>query len=147
VHYWEEITGLARGNNPILLLSIVREESYFNPDAVSVAGARGLMQLMPQTAAEVKNSYGLQMSSNYWKNPADNIKLGALYYGQLRKMLEDNDFLTILAYNGGVGSVKTWRSFLNYKDFDEFLEQVPYPETQNYLKKVLRSYWNYTRIY
>ena len=62
-------------------------------------------------------------------------------------MLNNLDISAIAAYNGGIGSIGNWQKNLNYADTDEFVEQIPYPETKNYVKKVFRSYWNYLRIY
>ena len=62
-------------------------------------------------------------------------------------MLNGMDVSSIAAYNGGIGSVNNWKSSIYYNDTDDFIEQIPYPETQNYVKKVLRTYWNYVRLY
>ena len=62
-------------------------------------------------------------------------------------MLSGMDISSIAAYNGGIGSVNSWKQNIYYNDTDEFVEQIPYPETKNYVKKVFRSYWNYVRIY
>ena len=136
------------GNNLPLMLGLIREESYFDPLAQSSAGASGLMQLMPSTASEInlKFSLGMDVSSALF-NPIQNIKLGNYYYEFLRKNLEGMDISSVAAYNGGIGSLKTWKTSLHYNDTDEFVEQIPYPETKNYVKKVFRSYWNYIRIY
>ena len=150
VLYYDEVKHYAdeTGNNPPLMLSLVREESYFDPLAQSIAGASGLMQLMPSTASEINNKFNLGMiipSSLF--NPEKNIKLGNYYYEFLRNNLEGHDISSIAAYNGGIGSIKKWKTSLYYNDTDEFVEQIPYPETKNYVKKVFRSYWNYIRIY
>ena len=135
-------------HNPVLLLSIIKEESHFDPKATSGVGAKGLMQLMPQTASEVKNAYGIASSDpNYLYNPKINVQLGSLYFSKLKKINDGSEFYAVLSYNGGLGMVKSWRNKLIYQDRDDFLEQVPYPETQDYLKKVYRAYWNYARIY
>lgn len=150
IHYYEDIKQNARyrHNDPILILSIIREESYFNPKAKSAAGARGLMQLMPSTALEASNISGISLPNmNLLFDPYINIRLGNIYYARLKKPLSGKDFLAVMAYNGGIGAVSRWQRELNYFDVDEFIEQVPYPETQNYLKKVYRTYWNYLRIY
>lgn len=150
VHYYDEITEYARplNNSPIIILSIIREESYFNPKVRSAVGACGLMQIMPSTAKEVGARYGINFSSDkFLLEPDINIKLGNAYYSQLRRALLNRDVLAVLAYNGGIGSVTRWKENLNYTDVDDFVEQVPYEETQNYLKKVYKSYWNYVRIY
>lgn len=134
------------GNNLPLMLGLIREESYFDPLAQSAAGASGLMQLMPSTANEINSKYSLGMSRDLF-NPSKNIKLGNYYYEFLRNNLEGYDISSIAAYNGGIGALKTWKKSLRYNDTDEFVEQIPYPETKNYVKKVFRSYWNYVRIY
>ena len=142
-HYADET-----GNNPPLMLALVREESYFDPLAQSIAGASGLMQLMPSTAAEINNKFhlGMLIPSSLF-NPENNIKLGNYYYEFLRNNLEGYDISSVAAYNGGIGSIQRWKTSLHYNDTDEFVEQIPYPETKNYVKKVFRSYWNYIRIY
>lgn len=150
IHYYNEILQNARlrNNDPVLILSIIREESYFNPKVQSPVGARGLMQLMPSTAREAASSVGMSLpNENLLYDPEINIRLGNIYYSKLKKSLVSRDVPAILAYNGGIGSVSKWISSLSYEDIDDFVEKVPYTETQNYLKKVYKSYWNYLRIY
>lgn len=150
IQYYDVIKQNARywNNDPILILSIIREESYFNPKAQSQAGASGLMQLMPATAKEAAAISGITFdNNNLLFDPDINIRLGNVYFSRLKKSLLGKDFLAVLAYNGGMGSVLKWEDNLNYVDIDDFIEQVPYPETQNYLKKVYKSFWNYMRIY
>lgn len=150
IHYYNDIERSASyyRNDPILILSIIREESYFNPNAQSQAGAMGLMQLMPSTAKEAALNSGTSLPSNKMLfDPTINIKLGNIYYSRLKNLMNNKDILAVLAYNGGLGSVSKWKEDLSYRDIDDFIEQIPYPETQNYLKKVYRSYWNYIRIY
>lgn len=148
VHYYDNIKEFTLNNNPLILLAMIKEESHFDPKAVSSVGARGLMQLMPQTAREIKNSYGLNYpDENYLFNPRYNIQLGSMYMSNLKKINGGSEFYAILSYNGGAGMVKIWRNNITYSDRDDFLEQIPYSETQNYLKKVYRAYWNYARIY
>lgn len=150
VHYYNEIEQSANNwkNDPILILSIIREESYFNPKVKSAVGASGLMQLMPATAREAGNIGGIDIpSENLLFDPDINIRLGNIYYSRLKRALMNKDIFAVLAYNGGLSSVSRWEENLKYVDVDDFVEQIPYPETQNYLKKVFRSYWNYLRIY
>lgn len=150
IHYYSDIEQSAkiRRNDPVLILSIIREESYFNPKAKSAAGARGLMQLMPESAREASNISGISLPNmNLLFDPYINIRLGNIYYARLKRALSSKDFLAVMAYNGGIGSVSRWKGDLNYLDADEFIEQIPYFETQNYLKKVYRTYWNYLRVY
>jgi soluble lytic murein transglycosylase len=105
------------------------------------------MQLMPTTAHDIGNKYGINFNTSYLFNPELNIQLGNLYYSTLREAFGGKDISAISAYNGGIGSVSGWRINLNYTDTDEFVEQIPYEETKNYVKKVFRSYWNYVKIY
>jgi len=150
VLYYNEIKKYAdkTGNSLPLMISLIREESYFDPLTQSPVGASGLMQLMPSTAREINSrfSLGLDLSDALF-SPEKNIELGNYYYEFLRNNLEGYDVSAIAAYNGGIGSIKAWKSTLHYNDTDEFVEQIPYAETKNYVKKVFRSYWNYIRIY
>ena len=103
------------------------------------------MQLMPNTANDIANRNGIGYFDLY--KAEDNLKIGNLYYSYLLNQLNQKDFFVILGYNGGFNAVNQWKTYLNYECNNDFLEQVPYPETQNYLKKVLKSYWNYIRLY
>lgn len=150
VMYFDDVKKFAgeTGNSLPLMLGLIREESYFDPLAQSMVGASGLMQLMPSTASEINSKFSLGMDvSSALFNPYSNIKLGNYYYEFLRKNLEGYDVSSVAAYNGGIGSIQKWKTTLHYNDTDEFVEQIPYPETRNYVKKVFRSYWNYIRIY
>lgn len=144
LHYFEIVDKAKGNNNPIVLQSILKEESHFNPFAKSCVGASGLMQLMPATYNEISKNHGI--SGDIFK-PESNIAAASTYYGNLKKVLGNKDLYAISAYNGGIGSVNSWFSKLVYNDTDEFVEQIPYPETKNYVKKVLRSYWVYGNIY
>lgn len=148
-NYYKQIKKYAQEskNNDALMIAIVREESSFNSQSQSGVGAIGLMQLMPTTAREIGQQYGITFDNNHLFNPELNLRLGNLYYATLNKMLDGKDMSSIAAYNGGIGSVTRWKSTLKYDDVDEFVEQIPYEETRNYVIKVFRSYWNYTRIY
>ncbi len=144
LHYYDFVVKNKGANNPIILESVIKEESHFNEFAHSFAGASGLMQLMPATYEEiVKNT---NINSDIY-NPDSNIKAGSIYYERLKKSLGNKDLYALSAYNGGIGSVSSWMSKLVYNDTDEFVEQIPYPETKNYIKKVLRTYWVYGNIY
>lgn len=149
LHYLPLIKKEAKlyGNNPALILALIKEESYFNPDAHSGAGAMGLMQLMPATAYDTGMKNGYQFNTADLFNPEFNIILGNIYYAGLRNSLNNNDLLAVASYNGGIGSVQRWLYNFRYSNIDEFLEQIPYDETKNYVKKVFTSYWNYSRIY
>ena len=149
MHYFDFIERYSRKyeNSAALIYGIMRTESYFDEKAGSSVGARGLMQLMVPTASETASRAGIPFKADDLYDPEKNINLGNLYFSQLRKMLDNRDISSVAAYNGGVGSVLKWQKELNYDDSDEFVELIPYPETKAYVKKVLKSYWNYSRIY
>ena len=149
LHYWDTIKHYSStvANNIPLMMSVMREESYFDPKAQSVVGASGLMQLMPTTASEIAKSYEIEDEDINLFDIDCNIMLGNYYYAQLRSILNGLDVSAIAAYNGGIGNVQNWKSSIFYNDTDEFVEKIPYPETKDYVKKVFRSYWNYIRIY
>lgn len=144
LHYYETISRYKANNNAIILQSILKEESHFNPQAMSGVGASGLMQLMPATYSEVAKYNNI--SSDIF-DAENNIRAGSVYYSNLKKPFGGKDLYALSAYNGGIGSVTGWISKLTYSDTDEFVEQIPYPETRNYVKKVLRTYWVYGNIY
>lgn len=144
LHYYEIVDQVKGNNNPIILESIIKEESHFNPNAISGVGATGLMQLMPATYAEIEKNHQLPQGVS---SETKNIAAGSFYYTTLKRALGHKDLYAITAYNGGIGSVQNWFSKLIYNDTDEFVEQIPYPETKNYVKKVFRTYWMYGNIY
>ena len=130
--------------NPYLMLALIREESTFNTHAQSSVGATGLMQLMPATASSL--NVGV-LSADMLYDPKLNIGLGIKYFSSLKSMFSGNEMLAVLSYNGGPSNVNRWSAKLNEIEFDEFVEDIPYSETQNYIKRVFGTYWNYIRIY
>ncbi len=130
--------------SPYLMLSLAREESFFNNEAVSSTGAMGLMQLMPATAKTM--DYNLYNTRKLFE-PEYNISLGVKYFAHLMEIFNGNEALSVLSYNSGPNAVKKWLNSRTSKDFDEFVENIPYSETANYIKKVYSSYWIYTNIY
>lgn len=138
-----EKTGLTQA----LLQAITREESHFRTDVVSSAGAVGLMQLMPATAQAVsrKNSIaGFNLPS--LTDPETNILLGGLFLRQMIDRFDGNIPLAVMAYNAGPGNVQKWIKATGSKDFDEFVEEIPFSETRGYVKRVLRSAQIYSAI-
>ena len=146
IKYKEQINKNAKlyNVNAFLMEALIREESYFNTKIASPAGALGLMQVMLSTASFIA---GEQVSKNDLLNPDYNIALGIKYYNYVKKLLENNNVYAVLSYNGGPGAVQGWIKKYETKDFDEFIENVPFDETQNYVQKVFRTYWNYLNVY
>ena len=144
LNYFDYVDKYKGDQDPLIIMSIMREESHFNSEITSPVGAVGLMQLMPATANEIAAAYKLD---NNLLNPETNIRLGSLFYSKMKSTLWGKDTYAVMAYNGGMSSVMNWTKNLSYVDIDDFVEKVPYPETQTYVKKVLRSYWCYSNIY
>jgi soluble lytic murein transglycosylase len=130
--------------NPYLVASIIREESMYDPKAISMAGAVGLMQVMPETGRWVAAQLGLKGFEPDQLFDLDlNIKLGSWYLAHLFEQFKGNLVFTIAAYNAGPDAVTEWIQRGDFQDMDEFIEQIPYSETRLYVKKVLRSYYEY----
>ncbi|MBT5665898.1 MAG: lytic transglycosylase domain-containing protein [Rhodospirillaceae bacterium] len=126
--------------------AIVRQESAFNPRAISHAGARGLMQLMPATARKVARSLNLRYSpSRLTSDPRHNVNLGAAYFNGLVQRYDGSLVLALTAYNAGPGRVQRWvREYgdprqLDTPDAIDWIEQIPFKETRNYVQRVLEN--------
>jgi soluble lytic murein transglycosylase len=148
--YWPLVEEQARrlGLEPYLVTALIREESSFAPRAISRAGALGLMQLMPHTAAQVARGHRFPFgSSALLEEPEVNVRLGTTY---LAELLRDNGgslTLTLAAYNAGSQQVRRWVERYGVTDEEEFTENIPYTETRNYVKRVLGSYQRYATLY
>ncbi len=148
--YWPVISDAAlhNGIDPFLVLSVIREESRYDPEAYSPAGAIGLMQLMPQTAHRMASSLNIKgVSDRVSIMDADNnIRMGVHYLATLIR--EFNSVPRALAaYNAGADKVHSWMDHAKrLRDPDEFIEDIPYQETRDYVKRILSSYYHY-RIY
>ncbi|NEO83062.1 MAG: transglycosylase SLT domain-containing protein [Spirulina sp. SIO3F2] len=131
--------------NPLLVIALMRQESRFQPDIRSSAGALGLMQVMPDTGEEVAEKVGLEEYSLI--NPEDNIALGTWYLNFTHREFDGNSMLAIASYNAGPGNVSSWLKRFSLADPDEFVEQIPFGETKGYVESVFGNYWNYLRLY
>ncbi len=147
ITYWPDIQKWSAQHalNPVMVLALIRQESRFEPAIESVAGAKGLMQLMPETAAEVATK--LKFKPYNLENTSDNIRLGTWYLDSTHDTYQDNSLLAIASYNAGPGNVAQWIKTLDTRDADVFVESIPFDETQTYVKSVLENYWNYLRLY
>ncbi|NLF80600.1 MAG: lytic transglycosylase domain-containing protein [Clostridia bacterium] len=136
-----------------LVMALIREESSFNPDAVSGAGAHGLMQLMPATAEWLIGKGGFDMSAaDALHAPGDNIRLGVYYLSLLFASYGKDGPLTdpaivIAAYNAGIGSVDAWLAEGIWDGSEENLSDIPYAETRRHVEHVLRSWRIYQKLY
>lgn len=139
---------LAHQLDPLLIASIMRVESGFDPRAISVKGARGLMQLMPETAQWVAeqmgmDAFGLEMLFE----PEVNVRMGAWYLSDLRRLFEGETVLALAAYNGGRGNVLRWLNEQAWSGAIEEISDIPFPETREYVRRVLSTYTIYRRIW
>lgn len=146
--YWDTVKDVAKNEavDPYLVLALIREESRFDPDAISSAGAVGLMQLMPATAYRIKKKLRIELKNDSELYDAKkNILIGTHYLSLLIKEFKELP-MAIAAYNAGENAVREWLFDSNYKDIEEFIEDIPYRETKRYVKNVLKSYWQYRTI-
>ncbi|MEW6675185.1 MAG: transglycosylase SLT domain-containing protein [Nitrospirota bacterium] len=146
--YWDIVEGLSEkySIDPLLVLSVMREESRFDPEAKSVAGARGLMQIMPQTAYQLDSKLKLGINvTQQIHDVKNNLHLGIYYLSNLINEFGSYPH-TLAAYNAGGEIVKKWIQNGRYKSLDEFIEDIPYSETRNYVKSVLTTYFEYKKV-
>ncbi|HJT18629.1 MAG TPA: transglycosylase SLT domain-containing protein, partial [Thermoanaerobaculia bacterium] len=143
--YDDDIIKNAKKNelDPYLIMGLILQESYYNPDARSPVGALGLMQLMPPTAREL--AHRLHSSSNAL-DPHVNIRLGTYYFRTLVDMFNGQVLLAVASYNAGMGNVMHWRRAAPHKPIDEFVESMPFQETRNYVKRVQMLRASYQRL-
>lgn len=145
--FWDDVEKISKKHDmdPMIAMSVMREESRFDPDARSVAGARGLLQLMPQTAYRLDKSVKLGISRDSQINDVrNNIQLGIYYLKSLFGEFGSLPYV-LAAYNAGAGIVRKWEQQGTQRGIDEFIEEIPYAETRNYVKKVVTSYFQYKR--
>lgn len=137
----------AKGVDPYLIAAIIREESQYDVKAVSRVGAIGLMQVMPATANNVARRVGLpEVGREDLFDQETNIRIGVRYVEQLLEQFSGNLAYTIAAYNAGPIAVGGWLTQYRGQSQEEFVELIPYQETRQYVKRVLRSYREYVRL-
>ncbi len=153
--YWEQVERAAReaGIAPYLVLSVIRQESSFREDAVSRAGAIGLMQIMPKTGRLLARKIGLRrFRSASLFDPHVSIRLGSRFLGdQVQRFASGPTAklgfeLGLAAYNAGPRAATAWTKRFSYADPDTFVERIPYRETRKYVKLVLKNYAIYKAL-
>jgi len=128
-----------------LIYSITKAESMFNHQAVSSAGATGLMQLMPPTAADIAKRLNITQYS--LTNPEISITFGTSYISRLNRLYKDQYIFSLAAYNAGMGNVNKWLQSVDTTDLDYFTEFVPFAETNYYIVRTGKFYKQYNLIY
>lgn len=148
--YWEIIQKKAREAeiDPYLVVALIRQESLFDSRARSSAAALGLMQLLSSTATRVAKHLGLTPpSTEKLLDPELNVTLGTQYLQSLLRRYSNNWFKAIAAYNAGEAAVDRWEKEIVTDDIEEFVERIPYLETRQYVKLVLRNHRIYKTLY
>jgi soluble lytic murein transglycosylase len=138
----------ASGIEPALVFAIMREESGYQPDALSVVGARGLTQIMPDTGRRLASDLGAaSFDPRELFVPERNLELGAFYLSQLLQRFEGRASAAIASYNAGPEAVARWLAAGAGVEDDEWVEGIPYDQTRSYVKRVLRSLHVYRTLY
>jgi soluble lytic murein transglycosylase len=135
--------------DPLFVYAVMREESWFDPEAVSWAGARGLLQIMPSTGRDLARRVGLNEfdRADLFK-PDVNIRLGTFYLRSLLNELDREPALALSAYNAGKHNALRWRKGIDGDfDVDRYVAGITYNETYNYVQRVTRSWTIYRHLY
>jgi len=149
-YFYDEIVAQSKkhGADPRLVLSIMREESRFNPRAKSAAAARGLLQFIITTARDVGKAIGLvQVSPEDLYDPRVVIQLGTKYIGDLLAQFDRDPYKAAAAYNAGPFQARLWARMAPAPGDDTYLSAINFDETKDYVRKVLNSYERYGEIY
>jgi len=134
--------------DPYLLLSIIRQESRFDPMAVSPAAARGLAQFIYPTAVRIAKEIGLSnFAAEDLEDPAISIELEGAYLANLNALFRNSRHRVLAAYNAGEAQSRLWQSYCYSWEPEEYYTKVTFDETRNYLDKVLRNRTHYQEIY
>ena len=150
LHYETEIRAAAAAHrvDPLLVAAVIYTESGFKPGAESPRGARGLMQVMPETAQWIAGQTGYpDYSAEMLFEPRCNIELGTWYLADLLETFSGDLVIALAAYNGGRGEVSRWLEEKIWDGTAANLEQVPFVETRNFVTRVLKTYRRYAGLY
>jgi soluble lytic murein transglycosylase len=148
--WWNDVKKYAAENqlDPYLVAALIRQESEFNPAAVSRADAIGLMQLLPITGKRMAHELNVRRYSvGMLVEPEVNVQLGTRYFRQLVQKFDGNLEAALAAYNAGADRVEEWRSSGNFREPAEFVESIPFTETREYVQAIMRNAGLYHRLY
>jgi soluble lytic murein transglycosylase len=148
VAYWDLIRKYAAADNldPYLMAALVAQESTFVPDIRSYANAYGLMQLIPSTARLTAGKLNVKYSQRMLTDPEMNVRLGMKNFADSLKTFGE-PYLALASYNAGDRAVRRWVQERPGLEREEFIDDIPYPETQNYVKRILGTADDYRRLY
>ena len=148
--YWSDLkrSAAANGLDPYLVASLIRQESEFNPNAVSRANAVGLMQLLPKTGKLVAKEVKMKRyTASQLYTPAVNLQLGTRYFRGMVDKFGGSPEYALAAYNAGSDRVEDWLNQGKYRDAQEFVESIPFTETREYVQAILRNASVYKQLY
>jgi soluble lytic murein transglycosylase len=147
--YWNSIKreSVARGLDPYVIAALIAQESTFDPKIRSVANAWGLMQIVPATGRRLARNLGIRnFTTARLTDPELNIKLGTYYFSRLVQQF-GGTYYALASYNAGENRVVRWKAERPGVDEDEFIDDIPFPETQNYVKRILGTAEDYRMLY
>ncbi len=147
--WWETIKAESEKNNldPYLVASLIRQESEFNPNAVSYANAYGLMQMLPSVGRAMARQEGMTNFRTFQLfDPETNIRLGTRYLREMLDRFGGVDEYALAAYNAGDNRVTDWQAAGPYSGMDEFVESIPFSQTREYVEAILRNEETYRAI-
>ena len=147
--YWVDLKRFSSDNalDPYMVAALIRQESEFNPSAVSRANAVGLMQLLPNVGKQVAKQEKLKhFSSTELFTPGTNLQLGTRYFRSMVDKFGAFEY-ALAAYNAGAERVQTWLGQGKYRDVQEFVESIPFTETREYVQAILRNANVYRQLY
>jgi soluble lytic murein transglycosylase len=148
--YWEELRRDASANqlDPHLVASLIRQESEFNPAAISHASAMGLMQLLPSVGKNLAKEMKIKhFSSDELLVANTNLQLGTRYFKHMVDHYDGQVQYALAAYNAGEDRVDDWRKNGNFSDVEEFVESIPFTETREYVQAIMRNAMIYKLLY
>ncbi len=143
---WVEIYSRQYQLDPLLVYALMRQESRYQPGVESQAGAQGLMQILPDTAAWLAEKEGMaadEVKEERLKEPETNIRLGCIYLAWLNHEFQGNLPVVLAAYNAGPGKVRQWLEEETWNGEYDALYAIPFEETRGYVRGVLRNYRTY----
>jgi soluble lytic murein transglycosylase len=133
---------------PEVVRAVMREESGYRPEVMSVVGARGLLQIMPETGQRLARDLGLpSFDPDDLFDPGVNLRLGTHYLGELSTRFQGRLSAAVGSYNAGPTAVERWIAERGSLEDDEWVEAIPYEQTRTYVKRVLRSVRAYEVLY
>lgn len=147
--YWPEVKKFAAANHldPYLVASLIRQESEFNPNAVSRANAVGLMQLLPRVGRTVARQEKMRhFHPQELLTPEVNLQLGSRYFRDMVNKFGSFEY-ALAAYNAGDNRVNNWMTLSQYRDTAEFVEAIPFTETREYVQAIMRNAYVYRQLY